>query len=281
MIKIKLMKAVMLGLCISTLSTGIAYGKVAEGRTSASAGQEQTDISSELMKLQKRIDQTVFNDKAEEIEAKGFDIYYTGVSDSFVEIGIVPFTKENAEYLYKLFGKENVKVVQAEENILYTTTDTAEEQVVEEDIQPEKRSEENKTKENRTEEKKAEENKTEKNEELVDEIPADAPVTHTQEEQDLIEERVYKGEEAQVQIEGADEEVLEVDPELIYQTTIADDGQDDVEVQLEAVAEDSAVVTSVQEEAKSLSAPILVLIVAGAAVLVGAVILMVNKKKTV
>lgn len=73
-----------------------------------------------LYDMQKKLDQYLFVDKVNEIEEMGFEVVYTGVSaDEYIEVGITPYSEENAEFIYREFGKEEVKVVAADEVVLY------------------------------------------------------------------------------------------------------------------------------------------------------------------
>jgi hypothetical protein len=142
MAKCKVLKAFMLGLCISLLSTGAAFASESSGGQSAGFEGSKTliedrgsidpvnpsDMDSELVELkeavlikQKEIDQYVFSDHADELYEMGFKVVYTGPSDDVVEIGITPYQEEFANFLYEKFGKDNIIVVEGEQAYLYTT----------------------------------------------------------------------------------------------------------------------------------------------------------------
>lgn len=118
--KIQLLKAVMLGLCLSTLYTGVAFADTIDGKAPEVAVQD-TVAGSDLSKLQSDIDQYVFTDHSADIEKQGFQVVQTVVTNGYVEVGITPFSDENANYLYDLFGKDNVKVVKSDEMKVYKT----------------------------------------------------------------------------------------------------------------------------------------------------------------
>ncbi len=118
MIKKNLAKAVMLGLCMATLSTGSAYAMLAQTPASGGVASEQSD---ELSEKQQKIDKVLFEDKAKEIEKRGFMVNYTGVVEDTVEIGISPYSEENAAFLYDLVGKDKIKVVEMDQSIIYAT----------------------------------------------------------------------------------------------------------------------------------------------------------------
>jgi len=90
-------------------------------------------ISEELLRKQSEIDQYLFEDHIEEITKKGFNVTHTGPFDAYVEIGITPYNEENANYLYSIFGEDEIKVVEGLEAELYTTmvaTDAVDDAVV-------------------------------------------------------------------------------------------------------------------------------------------------------
>lgn len=124
MMKLKLVKAIMLGMCVSVLSTGaIAFAEA--GECLVGEVSQQTNDEDSLNLKQKEIDQYVFDEYAKEIQDMGFIVTNTGVVDNFVEIGISPYNVSNAKYLYKIFGSELVKVVEGEEISLMSTSQIA------------------------------------------------------------------------------------------------------------------------------------------------------------
>lgn len=120
MIKTKFVKAVILGLCLSALSGSMVFAETVD-KKAAGVSTQNTGISDDLLKLQNEIDQYVFTDHVDEIEKKGFTVTHTGPMDNYVEIGITPYSDENADYLYDIFGNEKVKVVKGEEAVLFAT----------------------------------------------------------------------------------------------------------------------------------------------------------------
>lgn len=128
MIKSKLMKAFMLGVGMAAFTTNIAFAQMSVPVVApAQRGEVLSDDQIALFAKQKDIDQYLFTDHADEIKAKGFTVTYTGVAGDVVEIGITPFTQDNADYLYGLFGKDGVSVVEAADNVIYAnSTGTAE-----------------------------------------------------------------------------------------------------------------------------------------------------------
>lgn len=120
--KIQLIKTVMLGLCLSTLYTGVTYASTIDNKA-AEVTIKDIAPGTDLSKLQSDIDQYVFTDHTADIEKQGFQVTQTVVTNGYVEIGITPFSDENANYLYDLFGKDNVKVVKSDEVKVFKTTE--------------------------------------------------------------------------------------------------------------------------------------------------------------
>lgn len=120
--KIQLIKTVMLGLCLSTLYTGVTYASTIDNKA-AEVTIKDIAPGTDLSKLQNDIDQYVFTDHTADIEKQGFQVTQTVVTNGYVEIGITPFSDENANYLYDLFGKDNVKVVKSDEVKVFKTTE--------------------------------------------------------------------------------------------------------------------------------------------------------------
>lgn len=116
----------MLGLCISAITTGSAFAKsitaIAPVATSEANKGDLSDDMKALYEKQSEVDQAVFTDHAKEIADKGITINYTGVMDSYVEVGIYPYTDDNSNYLYELLGKDKIKVVAFDMSVIYETT---------------------------------------------------------------------------------------------------------------------------------------------------------------
>lgn len=72
----------------------------------------------ELLELQWQIDRYVFYENAGKIAEAGFTVTHTAPVDGVVEIGILPFSEEKAEFLYEIFGWDKVKVVEGIQAIL-------------------------------------------------------------------------------------------------------------------------------------------------------------------
>lgn len=70
-----------------------------------------TSIDDALLQKQKEIDEYVFEKHQKELEQKGFIVAHTAVVGDVVEVGIAPYSTDNADYLYEIFGKEQVSIV--------------------------------------------------------------------------------------------------------------------------------------------------------------------------
>jgi uncharacterized protein YdaT len=124
MIKIKYVKALMLGICLSAISSGVALAGTLENRT-ADVTVQDSSTDSKLADLQSKVDQYVFTDHFEDFQKKGFTVTHTAPMEGYIEVGITPYSDKNAAYLYDALGKDEIKVVEGEEVMLYTTMDTA------------------------------------------------------------------------------------------------------------------------------------------------------------
>lgn len=127
----RLLKGIMIGTCISIVSTGAAFAATTED--SRATKSMDTVVEDALLEKQKEVDQSVFVDNVDKIKEMGFTVAFTGLADSYVEIGITPYKEEFAGYLYEEFGKDEIKVVEGEEAMLYTTTTTEDDVIAVED----------------------------------------------------------------------------------------------------------------------------------------------------
>lgn len=141
MIISKLLRVFIAVTCMSLLLTGAALAASDEGISPYTAQQpmdmgldtpvsdlipEERAIdkewqlgyqSEELYQKHREIDKYVFKDHIEELRLKGFGVTHTGPRGEFIEIGITPFNKEYADYLYKVFGSDMVKVVEGQQAV--------------------------------------------------------------------------------------------------------------------------------------------------------------------
>ncbi|MTI47642.1 MAG: hypothetical protein FH761_07355 [Firmicutes bacterium] len=142
MINSKVIKTLILGSCITVLSTGVAFADTGGGDSPSDTGLKQLEIKAtvgsnitvsssvlnkssvdeDILKKQREIDKYLFEDHSDEIANQGFKVTYTGPLKNIIEIGISPYTEENAEYLYNIFGKDQIKVIEGEEAVLMRTS---------------------------------------------------------------------------------------------------------------------------------------------------------------
>lgn len=119
---LKFAKGLILGMCITLLSTTTIFADTGGGQSAVIQAQEEGPDSS-LLEKQGKIDQYLFGQYADEIATKGFKVAYTAPVDNIVEIGITPYNEGNAEYLYGIFGRDTVRIVEGEQAVLFTTAD--------------------------------------------------------------------------------------------------------------------------------------------------------------
>lgn len=98
----RLLKAVATALCVAVLSAAFA------GTALAASPQD-------MLKKQKDIDEYLFEDHKDEIAAMGITVTHTAPMETYVEIGITPYSEESANYLYGIFGEDVVKIVEGEQ----------------------------------------------------------------------------------------------------------------------------------------------------------------------
>jgi hypothetical protein len=103
----KMMMAMIIGCCLAVLTDGSVFAE------------------DSILAKQKEIDQYVFVQHKEDIAAKGMTVTSTAPQDGYVEVAITPYNDANAEYLYGIFGKDKVKVVEGQRAVLFGTAATA------------------------------------------------------------------------------------------------------------------------------------------------------------
>lgn len=106
----------LLSLMVSTTSHAAATDNLLSEQVTDSL-QDSTGIDESLLQKQEEIDNYVFETHANEITEKGFVVTHTSQAEEYVEIGIQPFTQESADYIYELFGKDQVIVVEGLEPV--------------------------------------------------------------------------------------------------------------------------------------------------------------------
>lgn len=107
----KLFKILSLSLSLSIVSMGFAFAETQP----AQEPNEQVSIRlmapNEAMDTkQAEVDKLLYEDNAKVLEEKGISIVYTVAVGDIIEVGITPYTPENADYVSKLIDKENVDI---------------------------------------------------------------------------------------------------------------------------------------------------------------------------
>lgn len=118
--KLKFIKTLVIGIAVSMFSSTVALAYTNEGQQTE-AQEPQSAVANNLIEKQKQIDKFVFEEQAGEISDKGFKVITTGVVGNFIEIGIMPYSEENAEYLYNAFGNDLVKIVESKQVVTVGT----------------------------------------------------------------------------------------------------------------------------------------------------------------
>ncbi len=235
MIKKHLMKAVLLGLFISTLYTGSAYAMEVSSPSSVGT-EEATPELQALYDKQAEIDAILFKTNASDLEAKDIFVNYTGVTGDYIEVGIATYSDEKADFIYELVGKDQVKVVEFDDSIMYASGLP-------------------------TVEGSGEDGSTGAADPLVDPIPygdgiANSGIAPDETTSDGNEEKVYKGGEEEDGIMTITSDNSVTNESDVVKTTSAD-----------------------SKDADAMSTPMMILIVAGAAVVIGGAVTVANKNK--
>ena len=114
MIRKKLFKILSLSLALSVSSIGFAFAEAKENLDEPVSIQI-TAVDEAMYEAQAEIDKLLFEQNyAEDLIEKGISVTHTGTVDDYVEVGITPYTPENADVVVKLLGKDNVKVVEGD-----------------------------------------------------------------------------------------------------------------------------------------------------------------------
>jgi hypothetical protein len=119
MARSKLIKIIFMGMCLSIFLSAAVFADTGGGQSGAFQGRQAGEESA-LLQKQREIDRYLFGEHSKEIADKGFKVTHTGPAGSVVEIGITPYSEENAEYLYNIFGRDSVKVVEGTQAVLLT-----------------------------------------------------------------------------------------------------------------------------------------------------------------
>lgn len=122
--KFKIIRAIILGIVITVLSSNVAFAETAEDNKSGDQIMQITVVDENLVKKQEEIDEIIFNNNSKEIIDKGFNVISTSIVGSFVEVRIEPYNEENAEHLYNILGRDMINVVEGEQAIPIANEDS-------------------------------------------------------------------------------------------------------------------------------------------------------------
>lgn len=113
--KFKIIRAIVLGIVITVLSSNVTFAETAEDNKSGDQIMQIAVVDENLVKKQEEIDEIIFNNNSKEIIDKGFNVISTSIVGSFVEVRIEPYNEENAEHLYNILGRDMINVVEGEQ----------------------------------------------------------------------------------------------------------------------------------------------------------------------
>jgi hypothetical protein len=139
MMRSKIVRTLVLGMCITVFSTGIAYAETGRGVSAAPGGEkeilidlgegapdrpvsspapdETVSVNPEILAKQIELDRYLFGQGAQELADRGFTVTHTVPLDNYVEIGINPYNEKNAEFLYETLGRDKIKIVEGTQAI--------------------------------------------------------------------------------------------------------------------------------------------------------------------
>jgi predicted SPOUT superfamily RNA methylase MTH1 len=95
----------------------VTLGMAAAPARNDVAATAETPAENALLEKQRQIDSYVFAKHADELVKKGITVTNTGPVGGVVEIGITPYNKANADYLYGIFGTKMVNVVEGQQAV--------------------------------------------------------------------------------------------------------------------------------------------------------------------
>lgn len=116
MIAKKIYKILALSLSLSVASMGFAFAE-SNVKMDEPLTIQITAVDEALYAKQGEIDKKLFEEFAEDLKAKGIMVTNTGAVEDYIEIGIAPYTPENADYVSKLVNEEGIKVVEGIEAV--------------------------------------------------------------------------------------------------------------------------------------------------------------------
>jgi len=133
MLKSKLVKSLVVGMSLTMMFTSAALASTDADSNSTEEFTIQIEavqenlavdgVSEEILEKQKEVDKYLFEDNLQKIREKGFTVTHTAPMSDYVEIGITPYSEENANYIYEILGRDMIKVVEGQQAVLYDTGD--------------------------------------------------------------------------------------------------------------------------------------------------------------
>jgi hypothetical protein len=115
--------AIIIGACIFVNSMTGVYADTTTLEAPVSIQIQQVSNEDELTQKQNEIDRYVFEIHEEDFAKKGITVTNTGVIGEYVEVGITPLNEENSNYIYEIFGKDKVKVVEGVQAVTLGSVD--------------------------------------------------------------------------------------------------------------------------------------------------------------
>lgn len=108
MFRKKIFKILSLSLSLSVVSMGMAFANSMDEPVSI----QITAVDEALYAKQAEIDKLIFEKYAKELTEKGISVTHTVVVEDYIEVGITPYTPENADVIIKLVGEDGIKVIE-------------------------------------------------------------------------------------------------------------------------------------------------------------------------
>lgn len=97
---------------MSVSSIGFAFAETS-ANLDAPVSIQITAVDEAMYEGQAEIDKLLFEENyAKDLSEKGIFVTHTATVEDYVEVGITPYTPENADVVIRLLGKDNVKVVE-------------------------------------------------------------------------------------------------------------------------------------------------------------------------
>lgn len=138
MIKSKTAKALIIGTCMVLSSAMGVYADTNDTKVPPAVVQpaenqdgvmtiqiESVKNNDVLTQKQQEIDKYVFEEHKADMEKLGINITSTAVVGDFVEVAMAPFDTQKAQYLYDIFGNQQMLVVSGDQAVplaMVTTT---------------------------------------------------------------------------------------------------------------------------------------------------------------